>query len=177
MDQVGQRCIIHNLAPPEMLIGLICAHAITQTQMENQFIDQNKLELSTLVCEIKLLQASGLCTSCNWFQMQPLTALQGWRLLSYLITFPAEVTWLQHSKCLFCMLRKGLKLIQDLLVLPCSHGHGEFKHFALEGRGLGLKSQLNLHMSVPVMAVSIEDQTAIEDSLSAEFRMHQTCVT
>lgn len=90
-DQVGQRYITHNLAGPEKLIGLICARVITQTQRENRFIDQNKHELSTLVSDIKPLQASSLCASCNWFQMEPLTALQGGHLLSCLIKFPAEV--------------------------------------------------------------------------------------
>lgn len=174
---MGHRYITHNPAGPEKLIGLICARVTTQTQREDRFIDQNKRELSTLVSDIKPLQASSLCASCIWFQMEPLTALQGGHLLSCLIKFPAEVTWLRHSKCLFCMLRKGLKLIRDLLVCPCSHGNGQFKHFGLEGRGLDLKSRLNLRMSVPVMAASIEDQSAIEDSQLLEFRMHQTCVT
>lgn len=48
MDQVGRRYIIHHPAPPEKLIGFICARVITQTQRENPFIDQNKLELSPL---------------------------------------------------------------------------------------------------------------------------------
>lgn len=57
MDQVGRRYIIHHPAPPEKLIGFICARVITQTQRENPFIDQNKLELSPLACDIKALQA------------------------------------------------------------------------------------------------------------------------
>lgn len=114
MDQVGRRHIIHHPAPPEKLIGFICARVITQAQRENPFIDQNKLELSPLACDIKALQASSL----------------HFLFSSYLITFPAEVTRLQHSEYLLCMLRKGLKLIRDLLVCTCSHGNGSIKHWA-----------------------------------------------
>lgn len=67
-------------------------------------------------------------------------------------------------------------MVQDLQDHHCYHGNGEFKHIGLEGRGLELKSQLNSRMNVPVMAASIEDQTAIENSQSVEFRMHQTRV-